>query len=232
MKLKKIHGWRVTVPRAQEIQKDLSCRIITRNELGPVRLVAGVDISGELGDGKSRGAVVIFSYPQMELLEVKTAERKTTFKYKPGFLSFREIPVIASAWEKVVLEPDLVLVDGQGLAHPRRFGLASHLGLLLDIPTIGCAKSRLTGKFSPPEKSAGSFTFLTDNDEIVGAALRTRDGGSPLFISIGYKIDLESSIRWVLQCCRGYRLPEPTRLAHKAASGLIKDFEPTRQQND
>ncbi len=223
MKVGQLHSWQVTIPEAEEIQRRLAAQVITRNELGEVRLIAGVDISGQYGRGMARGAVVVLSYPEMKTVEVKLVEREPTFVYRPGLLSFREIPVIAAAWEKLSLEPDLVLVDGQGLAHPRRFGLASHLGLLLDKPAIGCAKSRLIGTFDPLAKEASSFAYLEDHGEVIGAVLRTRAGSKPIYVSIGHKMDLAGAISWALKCCRGYRVPEPTRLAHLAASGRLRE---------
>jgi len=215
------------MPEAEEIQRRLAAQVTARNELGEVRLIAGVDISGQYGTGMARGAVVVLSYPEMEVVEVKVIEREPTFAYRPGLLSFREIPVIVAAWEKLTLDPDLILVDGQGLAHPRRFGLASHLGLLLDKPSIGCAKSRLTGTFEPPAKEVGSYSYLSDAGEVIGTVLRTRNSVKPIYVSIGHKMDLAGAAAWVLKCCRGYRIPEPTRLAHLAASGQLTETELT-----
>jgi deoxyribonuclease V len=149
--------------------------------------------------------------------EVKVIKQQVTFPYVPGLLSFREAPLILAACEELDSEPDLILVDGQGIAHPRRFGLASHLGLLWDKPTIGCAKSRLCGKHDLVPAEAGSHAEIFDNGEVIGAALRTKQGVNPIYISIGHKVDLQAAIGWVLQCCCGLRIPEPTRLAHLAA---------------
>jgi deoxyribonuclease V len=139
----------------------------------------------------------------------------------PGLLTFREAPLILAAFEKLKVAPDLVIVDGQGIAHPRRIGLASHLGLCLGLPTIGCAKSRLCGEHEMPGFEAGSYAELRDNGEVIGVVLRTRAGVKPVYVSIGHLIDLPSAVRTVLDCCRGYRLPEPTRLAHQAAGGNL-----------
>lgn len=166
-----------------------------------------------------RAAIVILNYPELEIIDMATSEGEINFPYVPGLLSFREMPLILEAWEKLTTIPDLILADGQGIAHPRRLGIASHLGLTLDVPSIGCAKSRLIGEHGPLAAEAGSFSFLTDHDEIIGAAVRTRFSVNPVYVSIGHRIDLESSISWVLNCCRGLRLPEPTRLAHIAAGG-------------
>jgi deoxyribonuclease V len=165
---------------------------------------------------------VVLSFPELNLVEVEIAEAKIKLPYIPGLLSFRECPLTLDACQKLCNTPDLVLVDGQGIAHPRRLGLASHLGLLLDVPTIGCAKSILCGRHEPVGEEAGSHAELIDNGEIIGAALRTRTGIRPIYISIGHKIDLSSALYWVMKCCHGYRLPEPTRLAHLAAGGNLK----------
>lgn len=140
----------------------------------------------------------------------------------PGLLSFRECPSLLAAWEKLVVRPDLLLVDGQGIAHPRRFGLASHLGVLLDVPSIGCAKTRFIGTHDEPHELAGSYTDLWDGDELIGAVLRTRDNVKPLYISVGHRIELSTALDLVMKCCAGYRLPEPTRLAHQAAGGSLQ----------
>jgi len=222
MKTRDLHNWQVTIDQARAIQHRLVNLVSTKNEIVSPQLIAGVDISAPTAHGIATGAVVVLGYPQLSLLEVKVAEQKISFPYVPGFLSFRELPSILSACEKILKEPDLILVDGQGIAHPRRFGLASHLGLLLDTPAIGCAKSRLCGTHEPVEDSAGSFAELRDGNEIIGAVLRTKDRVKPLYVSVGHKTDLEAAISWVLECCRGYRVPEPTRLAHLAAAGRLE----------
>jgi deoxyribonuclease V len=162
---------------------------------------------------------VVLRYPQLEIAEIKKACGEITFPYIPGLLSFREIPLILEVWQELAILPDIIMLDGQGYAHPRRIGLASHLGILVDIPTIGCAKSRLCGDFQTPFDEQGSYTNLLDKGEIIGAALRTKTRVKPLFISVGHKISLENAIYWVMRCCNGYRLPQPTRLAHLAAGG-------------
>jgi deoxyribonuclease V len=216
-----LHGWRVSPSQASEIQLRLASQVSRTNELTSPRYIAGVDISVDRKRGRGRGAVVVLSYPGLEIAEVQTVEDSLDFPYVPGLLSFREAPLTLAACERLSITPDLILVDGQGIAHPRR-GLASHLGLFLDIPTIGCAKSRLCGHHETPAEEAGSYAELTDNGEVIGIALRTKAGVKPIYISIGHKVDLEAAIYWTLQCCRGYRLPEPTRLAHLAAGGNLK----------
>ena len=169
----------------------------------------------------ARGAVVVLRLPELTLVESTVAEERVEFPYVPGFLSFREAPLLLAAWERLSLTPDLVVVDAQGIAHPRRLGLASHLGLFLDVPTIGCAKSRLCGRHGDPGEDPGSSAPLMDNGEVIGAALRTKRGTKPVYVSIGHKVDLEAALHWVMACCHGYRLPEPTRLAHLAAAGRL-----------
>ena len=186
------------------------------------RLIAGADVSVSKTQGMATGAVVVLEYPGFTVVEVKEIHGRLGFPYIPGLLSFRESPLVLAAYEELSVTPDLLLVDGQGVAHPRRFGLACHLGLLLDIPTIGCAKSRLCGRHEVPEIEPGSYTELVDGDETIGVALRTKLRTNPIYVSIGHKVDLDSAIHWVLECCRGYRLPEPTRLAHLAAGGNLK----------
>ena len=219
MKIRELHGWNVTPAEAAAIQKDLASQISRRDETGMPRFIAGADISATRAHGAATAAVVVLSYPELEIVDSSVIKGETGFPYVPGLLSFRESPLVLRACEKLKVDFDLLLVDGQGIAHPRRMGLASHLGLLLDKPTIGCAKSRLLGSYTEPDEKAGAWSKLMDNGEIIGAAVRSRDGVKPLFVSIGHKVELSSAIRWVLACCRGYRIPEPTRLAHIAAKG-------------
>ena len=222
-----LHSWQVTPQQAIELQKTLAPRILCEGQPTPEsRYIAGSDISGEDKEGFAIGAVVVLSFPGLELVEVKRARIKPTFPYVPGLLSFRESPVMLAALKKLKTEPDVLMVDGQGLAHPRRFGIACHLGLLLDMPTIGCAKSILVGKYRDLDEKAGSTADLVDKEEVVGAAVRTRDGVSPLFVSVGHKIGLTSAIGLTLACRKGYRIPEPTRLAHQAAALRLDEREP------
>ena len=222
MKAQELHEWQLTPDKARQLQRELAGRIIRVDEIGTVRLVAGVDISAPDERGLARAAVVVLSYPELYVMERKVIEKEVTFPYVPGLLSFREAPLILAACEGLESDPDLILVDGQGIAHPRRMGLASHLGLLLNKPTIGCAKSRLCGTHSMMEPEPGAYAEITDNGETIGAALRTRLSVSPVYVSIGHRVSLATSIEWVLRCCRGKRLPEPTRLAHLAAGGNLK----------
>lgn len=187
-----------------------------------MRFVAGVDISvGARGSNRGRAAVVVLAYPSLETVEQAVEHAPVTFPYVPGLLSFRELPLILPAFARLRTRPDLVVVDGQGIAHPRRFGIAAHLGLLLDLPAIGCAKSRLTGvPAAPLAEERGARVPLLDRGEVVGYLLRSRERVKPLWVSAGHRIGNEAAADWVLRLCTRYRLPEPTRLAHQAAAGV------------
>ena len=216
-----LHRWDLNPKEAFKLQIELSDRIVRFNHHLSPRFIAGVDVSVARFSKSGRAAVVVLSYPELEVTDIAVSEGEIGFPYVPGLLSFREIPLILEAWKKLRVQPDLIIVDGQGIAHPRRLGIASHLGLLLDVPAIGCAKSRLIGEHGPLADKAGSCSMLMDHDEIIGAVVRTRCSVKPVYVSIGHKIDLPGSISWVLNCCRGLRLPEPTRQAHLAAGGQI-----------
>ena len=222
MKVERLHGWQVSIAEAMDIQMSLSAQVSRSGEVITPHFIAGVDIAVNKGEVMATGAVVVLNYPELELVETKVVTGKLDFPYVPGLLSFRESPLILAACERLTLTPDLILVDGQGLAHPRRMGLACHLGLFLNTPTIGCAKSRLCGSHGEPGAEPGSSAELVDRGEVIGAALRTKLGVKPVYVSTGHKVDLQTAIRWVLECCRGYRLPEPARLAHLAAGGNLK----------
>jgi deoxyribonuclease V len=230
MRVYPLHEWAVSIARAKEIQTSLARAVITDNSVTDLRFVAGIDISSPDARGVARGAVVVLGYPELNIVELKIAEAKITFPYIPGLLSFRESPLILAACEELDNVPDLILVDGQGIAHPRRLGLASHVGLFLDVPTIGCAKSVLCGQHPLLAEEPGSHAELHDKAEVIGAALRTRHGVRPVYVSVGHKIDLTSALRWVMECCRGYRLPEPTRLAHLAAGGTLTYRSRSREE--
>ncbi|MFH1032092.1 MAG: deoxyribonuclease V [Chloroflexota bacterium] len=210
----------MTPAEARILQQRLAGQVSRQNEIVGPHFIAGTDISVKMG-GMATGAVVVLNYPELRAVETKIVQRRLDFPYVPGLLSFRESPLVISAFENIDTIPDLLLVDGQGIAHPRRFGLASHLGLLLDIPTIGCAKSLLCGRYDEPNPASGSYSEVTDNNEIIGVALRTKAGVKPIYVSTGHKVDLDTAIQWVLKCCRGYRIPEPLRLAHLAASSAV-----------
>jgi deoxyribonuclease V len=221
VKIESLHGWQVSIDQALDIQRRLASQVSRSSEVGAPRFIAGVDISADRGQGVASGAVVVLNYPELEVAEVKVVSNKLNLPYIPGLLSFREAPLILAACQKLTVTPDLILVDGQGIAHPRRMGLASHIGLWLNSPTIGCAKSLLCGTHQVPGAELGSYAEVIDNGEIIGAALRTKLGVKPIYVSIGHKIDLPTAIYWVMKCCLGYRLPEPTRLAHLAAGGNL-----------
>jgi deoxyribonuclease V len=222
MEIVRRHDWQVTPAEAIKIQLTMAGEVSRVGNIENPRYIAGVDISVDRWAKTGTAAVVVLSYPGLAVVETRVVTDRIGFPYVPGLLSFRESPLILAACEKLAVTPDIIMVDGQGIAHPRRVGLASHLGLLLGVSTIGCAKSRLCGRHVEPGHEAGSYTDLVDRDEVIGAVLRTRSGVSPIFVSIGHRISLPSAIHWVLKCCRGYRLPEPTRLAHQAAGGNLK----------
>jgi len=210
-----MHPWDLTAAEAIALQLQLAAQVQRTNGFVPdqLRTVAGVDVSYT---DISRAAVVLLSYPDLQLLDQATAVRATAFPYIPGLLSFRELPAALDALAKLRVPPDLLIADGQGIAHPRRFGVASHLGVLTGIPTIGCAKSRLTGRYVDPGPLPGDASpLLAGQDEVIGTVVRSKLRTRPLFISIGHKIDLTTALSLVLRCLRGYRLPEPTRLADK-----------------
>ena len=222
VKAARLHSWQVSTAQALDIQRRLAEQVSRSSEVTTPHLIAGVDISVGNTPGMATGAVVVLEYPELRLVETKVVQGRFNFPYVPGLLSFRESPLTLAACQKLTVTPDLVLVDGQGIAHPRRLGLASHLGLFLNTPTIGCAKSRLCGQYDEPGIEPGSYAEVVDRGETIGVALRTRLGVKPVYVSIGHKVDLETAIQWVMNCCRGYRLPEPTRLAHLAAGGNLK----------
>lgn len=218
MKIPSIEPWPKTVTEAKIIQETLRDQVICEDQLNTVKYVAGVDVGFKDNYTITQAAAVILSFPDLILQESAISTIPTTFPYIPGFLSFREIPAILSALTKLTLIPDLILCDGQGIAHPRRFGLACHLGVLLDLPTIGVAKSLLIGKHAELSLNKGKWTPLTDQGQIIGAVLRSRNNVKPLYISIGHRIGLETAINYVLKCTTKYRLPETTRLADHLAS--------------
>lgn len=215
MRVKTLHPWTLTPREAIALQRNLAAQVIVENQIETVRYVAGADIATFKDSPQAYAGVVVMSFPELKIVEEKGLEQTISFPYIPGLLSFRESPVLLKVFERLEHEPDLILMDGQGIAHPRRFGIACHLGLLLDRPTIGCAKSRLFGHHKEPLPERGSFVHLYDDPgDVIGAVLRTKDRTGPLFISIGHQVDLPTAIHYTLACCQGYRLPEPTRQAH------------------
>ncbi|MDZ7958854.1 MAG: deoxyribonuclease V [Aulosira sp. DedQUE10] len=219
MKIYQQHDWPHTLEEAIAIQERLRNQTITEDQLPEsIKHVAGVDMGFEADGTISHAAVAVLSFPDLQVVETTIARRPTSFPYIPGFLSFREIPAVLDALEKVKIIPDIILCDGQGIAHPRRLGIASHLGLLIDMPTIGVAKSILIGKYEEVPDTKGSWQPLIHKGETIGAVLRTRTGVKPLYISSGHRVSLPTAIDYVLRCTPKYRLPETTRIADKLAS--------------
>jgi len=228
----KTHPWRVAPDRAREIQRGLRQHVIVEPlQLSP-QVVAGIDVG--VKNGESRSAVVLLSLPELEPVEAVTASRPAAYSYIPGLLAFREGPVILDAMEKLTTVPDVMIFDAHGMAHPLLLGLATHLGVLLDVPSVGCAKSRLCGNYQEPGEERGSWSYLYDDGasgrgagehrsnqrrKVIGAVVRTRDGVNPVFVSIGHRVDLDSAIALILTCAPRYRLPETTRWAHRVAGG-------------
>ena len=222
-----VHPWTVDATGAVAIQRELRGQVARTNSvrLEQVRTIAGVD--GSYGE-RARAAVVVLSFPDLQMLDQAIAHGAAVFPYVPGLLSFREVPILLAALAKVRVQPDLIIVDGQGYAHPRRLGLASHLGLWLDVPTVGCAKSRLVGRYEEPGSAPGDRSPLVDRGETIGVVLRSKTRTNPLFISAGSKIDLATSVQVVERCLHGYRLPEPTRLADKLSKAQLGAEERAR----
>ena len=226
--LVRTHPWNVSPDRAREIQRDLRQHVVVEPLARPPEIVAGVDVS--VKGAQARAAVVLLSLPELEPLEAVTAERPVTFPYVPGLLAFREGPVVLKAMERLEAPPDVLIFDAHGLAHPLGLGLATHLGVLLDVPSVGCAKSRLCGAYREPKEKRGSWSYVRDESrrpghEVIGAVVRTRDGVNPVFVSVGHRVDLVSAVSLVLRCAPRYRLPETTRWAHHVAgSGSLHDF--------
>jgi len=216
MRLQPRHSWTLSPAEAIALQHELRREVVsTPLNLKAIRLVAGVDVS--VKDNRSNAAIVVVTFPDFEPVESVTAEQATPFPYIPGLLSFREGPVLQEAFEKLRAEPDVFMFDGMGIAHPRRIGIASHMGLWLGRPTIGCGKTLLCGRYQNLGAEKGSAAPLIDKGEAIGVALRTRTGKNPIFVSPGHLADIPTSAELVLRCSPKYRLPEPIRLAHKAA---------------
>ena len=227
MQYNNLHSWHVTTDEARQLQEKLRNQVIQKDRFAEIRTIAGVDLG--IKNDISLASVVVLNYPNLQIVDGVVAESRVNFPYIPGYLSFREIPPLLVAFARLKTEPDLIIVDGQGIAHPRRFGLACHLGLILDKPTIGCAKSRLCGKYIEPDVEKGSYTHILDHDEIIGVALRTRTNVNVVYVSIGHRISLDTARMITMTCCPKYRLPETTRYAHKAATG--KMFEEVKYIN-
>jgi deoxyribonuclease V len=219
MKITPLHDWNLSPKQAIELQKQLAYEVIRYDDfVEPVKTVAGIDLGYDAKNDTSRAVAVVLKFPELELIETAEALLPIQFPYVPGLLSFRETPVAIKALEKLNLTPDLILCDGQGIAHPRRFGIACHIGLITNIPSVGVAKSLLVGKYETLGLTRGNIAPLIHRNEEIGLALRTKDKIQPVYVSVGHKISLETAASYVLQCAPKYRLPETTRLADKLAS--------------
>lgn len=207
--------WPRSAQAARALQEELAGRIVTEDRLGPVRLIAGLDVHYAPAANLTWGAAALLRFPDLTLIESALVCRPTDFPYVPGLLSFREAPAMLDALACLSVTPDLLMIDGQGIAHPRRLGLAAHVGLLADLPAIGAAKSRLTGRYEEPGEERGAWAPLVHRRETVGAVLRSRARTRPLFVSVGHRISLDTAIAYVLVCAPRFRLPEPTRIADR-----------------
>jgi deoxyribonuclease V len=214
-----LHRWDVSPAEAIAVQRALRERVVARDDLGAVRTVAGVDVGFEADGQIARAAVVVLGLPGLAVVARAVARAPARFPYVPGLLSFREIPVVLEALAGLARSPDVILCDGQGYAHPRRFGLACHLGLWTGLPAVGVAKTRLVGTHGPVPQGRGEWCPLSDAGEVIGAVLRTRPGVKPVFVSVGHRVSLATAIDLVMRCVTCFRLPETTRQAHRLASG-------------
>jgi len=226
MKIRKLHSWNLSYSQAINLQRRLACKVLFTPVKNRPKLVAGIDCAFTKDGMKIVAAVIVLKLPDFEFVETKIAVRKVAFPYIPGLLSFREAPACIAAVEKLKTSPNAFIIDGQGIAHPRRLGIAAHLGLFFDKPTIGCAKSRLIGVFKEPSPQKGDFALLKDHNEVIGAVLRTRTNVKPVFVSIGHKCTLDDAIAIILACTTRFRLPEPARLAHQLVTKATQKVWP------
>jgi deoxyribonuclease V len=230
--MKQLHAWDLPPNEAVKVQNTLREKLVLAWDGRAITTIGGVDMS--LTGEKAHAAIAVFQYPDLKPVEAVTADAPLVFPYIPGLLAFREGPAVLAAWEQLQTKPDLLMFDGQGIAHPRGLGIASHMGLWLERPTIGVAKSRLYGRHAEPGPNKGDTAELHDErnpQQIIGAVLRTRERGNPLYISPGHLIDLPHALEFVLHCATGYRLPEPTRWAHKVAAGEKLPITDARQMS-
>ncbi|GAB4341771.1 MAG: deoxyribonuclease V [Candidatus Abyssubacteria bacterium] len=224
--VKQLHSWKVTYQEAVSIQNELRRKVRFEPVKRKVRTVAGADVAYDKKTNRIYAVLVVLSFPSLESLEQSVVEGEASFPYIPGLLSFREAPLVTEAYERLSIAPDLLICDGQGVAHPRGLGLASHLGLLFGIPTIGCAKSRLCGEHRSVGPEVGNYASLKMDGKTVGAVLRTRKGVKPVYVSVGHMIDLRGAMKMTLRCCAGYRIPEPTRRAHLLVTAVRRENVP------
>lgn len=217
VRTRRIHAWDLPPSEAARLQNELAAEVIRRTtfDMRAVRHVAGVDV--HYAAGRAIAAAVVLAFPELNPVAEAAAEMPLSFPYVPGLLSFREGPAAVEAVTRLAVRPDVLVVDGQGVAHPRRFGFASHLGVVLDMASVGCAKTRLIGRYHQPGPRKGDYSHLRDRGRIIGAVVRTRDQAAPVFVSTGHRIGLGDAVRIVLACCRGVRLPETIRLSHRLA---------------
>ena len=214
MLISDLHPWGVTYKEAVKIQKELKDKVSLKKIDKRIKYVAGLDVSYAKGSNIMWAGVVVLDFPSLNKAEERWSQKKVSFPYIPGLLSFREIPALIDVLRKMEIEPDLIFCDGQGIAHPRGLGLASHLGILLNKSTIGCAKSPLVGTYSQVGESKGNYAYLIHQNRIIGAVVRTRSKVKPIFVSPGYGVMLNDCVKFVLETCSKYRIPEPTRQAH------------------
>lgn len=225
MKFNQLHSWRVNYKKAIQIQEKLRKLLTFEKHTEKIHIIAGTDVSYDKHSESFFAGVVVFKLKRhLEIIEEAWAVGKARFPYIPGLLSFREAPILLRAFRKLENNPDIILFDGHGIAHPRHFGLASHMGLILNKPSIGCAKSRLVGEYSEVENTAGAYSKLMYENKVVGAALRTKKNTKPIFVSPGHKMNLKLAIGIVMKTCRGYRIPEPTRQAHLLVNKLRRNL--------
>ncbi len=228
--MKLLHPWNVSVKEAIRIQEVLKDKIILEKDIPKLKAIGGGDVAYSKNGNRLFGAIAVLSFPHMEVIDMAMTDGKITFPYIPGLLSFREGPILIKTFQRLRIKPDVMIFDGQGIAHPKRMGLASHMGLWLDLPSIGCAKTPLLSEFlNPGPFLKGSFEWICQEGKKVGAVLRTKEKVKPLFVSPGHRIDLLMSIRLVLESCRGFRIPEPLRKAHQA-SLLLRREASTKSQ--
>jgi deoxyribonuclease V len=220
VEIRRLHSWKLTRAEATALQKELAGQVDARTPLGNVELVAAADISNEFRSNVFHAGVVVLRLSDMQVVERRGVVRQSPFPYHPGLLTFREAPAVLDAFERLETSPDVVIIDGHGVAHPRRCGFASHVGLWLGVPTVGFAKTLLVGAYEEPGPEPGDTTPLLIGEEVIGTVLRTKRRVRPVFVSVGNRVDLESATRLVLECCRGYRLPEPIREAHAYVNSL------------